>query len=137
MVIAVALSTVLFLGTLAGHHATMVRAGSLLQRGPLGFMAACGCIGLLHIAEVGAYAGAFGLGQRLGIGGFAGTEPLSAMDIFDFSVVNFPTLGLGSTVPTRHLRFLAGMEAFNGFLCISMSASLLFQHTAARLNRAS
>ncbi|MEQ8900570.1 MAG: ion channel [Roseovarius sp.] len=48
------------------------------------------------------------------------------MDFFYFSLVNYSSLGLGDIYPTGHLRFLAGVEALNGFLLISCSASTIF-----------
>jgi hypothetical protein len=48
--------------------------------------------------------------------------------------VNSPytSLGLGDIYPTGHLRFLAGIEALNGFLLISCSASTIFLVTTRR-----
>jgi hypothetical protein len=48
------------------------------------------------------------------------------MDVFYFSLVSYTSLGLGDIVPTGHLRFVAGVEALNGFLLISCSAAMLF-----------
>ena len=46
------------------------------------------------------------------------------MDVFYFSLVSYTSLGLGDIVPTGHLRFVAGVEALNGFLLISCSSLL-------------
>ena len=79
-----------------------------------------------HCAEAGLYAAGFALGQALGLGAFAQVQAMSWMDYFYFSLVNYNTLGLGDIHPTGHLRFIAGVEALNGFLLISCSASILF-----------
>lgn len=42
------------------------------------------------------------------------------------SVVNCSSLGLDDIYPTGHLRFLASVEALNGFLLIRYSASTSF-----------
>lgn len=84
-----------------------------------------------HILEAGLYAVGFNLGEIMGIGGFAQGNVGSFMDVFYFSVVNYSSLGLGDIYPTGHLRFLAGIEALNGFLLISCSASTIF-HVVTR-----
>ena len=52
---------------------------------------------------------------------------LNFMDYFYFSLVNFTTLGRGDLMPTGHLRFMAAMEAFHGFLLITASGSFVLQ----------
>ena len=79
-----------------------------------------------HVVEAGLYALGFSFGEIIGIGGFAQENVDSFMDVFYFSVVNYSSLGLGDIYPTGHLRFLAGVEALNGFLLISCSASTIF-----------
>ena len=82
--------------------------------------------GTLHAFEAGIYALAFRWGENLGLGSFKPDDPLSFMDIYYFSLVNYTTLGLGDIYPSGHLRFLAGMESLGGFLLLSCSASYLF-----------
>lgn len=79
-----------------------------------------------HIVEAGLYALGFSFGEIIGVGGFAQENVDTFMDVFYFSVVNYSSLGLGDIYPTGHLRFLAGVEALNGFLLISCSASTIF-----------
>lgn len=83
-------------------------------------------LAIAHIGEAGLYALGFSFGEFLGIGGFAQDNVDSFMDVFYFSVINYTSLGLGDIYPTGHLRFLAGIEALNGFLLISCSASTIF-----------
>lgn len=80
-----------------------------------------------HMIGAALYAIGFWLGGEVwGIGSFAKAPSMNPMDYFYFSLVNMTTLGLGDIYPTGHLRFLAGIEALNGFLLISCSASFLF-----------
>lgn len=81
---------------------------------------------LVHCLEAALYAAGFAGGAAIGLGGFDKAElPMSALDYFYFSLVNFNTLGLGDIYPTEQLRMLAGIESLNGFLMISCSASFL------------
>lgn len=82
-----------------------------------------------HLSEAGFYAALLWFAEvGLGIGALVGPEgPTSAMDRFYFSLVNFTTLGRGDLVPTRHLRFLTAIEAFQGFLLITLSGAYLLQ----------
>ncbi|MEM5541202.1 ion channel [Sulfitobacter sp. AS92] len=54
-------------------------------------------------------------------------EPITMMDYFYFSLVNFTTLGRGDLTPLGHLRFITGIEAFHGFLMITASGSFVLQ----------
>ena len=124
---AVVITMLLFLGTLTLHCTVMKKIRDYLAgNGTLEFLKVCLALAMLHAVEVGAYAAGFSAGQMLGIGTFKNAAAMSVMDTFYFSLVNFTTLGLGEVFPSGHLRFIAGFEAFNGFLCITMSASVLF-----------
>ena len=100
--------------------------------GTHGLLVALYVLAAAHVAEAGLYAVGFSLGEWMGIGGFAQENLDSVMDVFYFSVVNYTSLGLGDIYPTGHLRFLAGIEALNGFLLISCSASTIFLVTTRR-----
>lgn len=54
-------------------------------------------------------------------------DALSFMDYFYFSLVNFTTLGRGDLMPNGHLRFMTAMEAFHGFLLITVSGTFVLQ----------
>lgn len=82
---------------------------------------------LAHLSTAAIYAAAFWLGaEHLNLGSFATDQAMTAMDYFYFSLVTMTTLGLGDIFPTGHMRFIAGVEALNGFLLISCSASFVF-----------
>ena len=68
----------------------------------------------------------------LEIGTFGKAQDMSWMDYFYFLLVNFTTLGRGELVPTDHLRFLAAIEAFVGFLMITASGSYVLQVMAGK-----
>ena len=93
---------------------------------PVRFLFALYSLATAHIVEVGVYALGFSVGELMGIGGFEQENVDTFMDVFYFSLVNYSSLGLGDIYPTDHLRFLAGVEALNGFLLISCSASTIF-----------
>jgi len=89
--------------------------------------------GLAHISEAGVYALGYMLGEALGFGSFLGQANMTSMDVFYFSLVSYTSLGLGDIYPVGHLRFLAGIEALNGFLLISCSAALIFHSMSDHL----
>lgn len=131
MIITILISLVLFLLCGAVHYCVMsflmkhligtkLSQGLRLQIGLFG-------VAVAHIFEAGLYAVGFLAAKRLGFGGFEGVDaPMSFMDTFYFSLVNYTSLGLGDIYPTGHLRFMAGAESLNGFLLISCSAAFLF-----------
>ena len=57
----------------------------------------------------------------------SGGKLLTFMDYFYFSLVNFTTLGRGDLMPNGHLRFMTAMEAFHGFLLITVSGTFVLQ----------
>ena len=82
---------------------------------------------LVHCLEAALYAAGFAGGAAIGLGGFDKAElPMSALDYFYFSLVNFNTLGLGDIYPTEELRMLAGIESLNGLVLIGWSASFTY-----------
>lgn len=98
-----------------------------------GLMLAVGSITLAHVAEAAVFSLAFWWGDAtLEIGTFGKAQAMSWMDYFYFSLVNFTTLGRGELVPTDHLRFLAAIEAFVGFLMITASGSYVLQVMAGK-----
>lgn len=136
MVIAAALAVLLFGLCGAVHAQAMSFVMQLTERknitGMQGLLVALYVLAAAHVAEAGLYALGFALGNHLEIGGFKADHVKTLMDVFYFSVVNYTSLGLGDIYPTGHLRFLAGIEALNGFLLISCSASTIFLITTRR-----
>lgn len=130
MITAVVLSyiTVILVGS---THFLMISRGTAMLRRRFAapdkriFMA-LSLIFVVHLFEAGLFAVTFIAGRALSIGEFSPGAPLSTMDIYYFSMVNYTTLGLGDIYPRGHLRFIAAVEAFIGFLLLSCSASMLF-----------
>ena len=66
------------------------------------------------------------------LGGFDPAETMGAMDLYNYSVINMTTLGLGDVRPTGHLRFMAGIESLTGFILIGCTAQFVFEVLHAR-----
>jgi len=87
---------------------------------------------LSHLFVAAIFAIAFHIGETsLDIGSLQKAnnldQPVSFMDRFYFSLVNYTTLGRGDLFPTKHLRLLTAMEAMLGFLVITGSGSFLLK----------
>lgn len=85
---------------------------------------------LSHLMIAMAFAAAFQVledGWQLGSLARNDAMPVLFMDRFYFSLVNYTTLGRGDITPTGHLRILAAMEAFLGFLVITGSGAFLMR----------
>lgn len=82
---------------------------------------------LVHIAEIGIYAITYGVSVSiLKLGIFEGAAVTDAMSYLYYSGVIYTTLGLGDIEPQGHIRFITAVEALNGFLLITWSASFTF-----------
>ncbi|WP_157058992.1 two pore domain potassium channel family protein [Loktanella sp. 5RATIMAR09] len=82
--------------------------------------------------EAGIYALAYMIGLRLGVGEFQSNTALSSRDILHLTLVTYTSLGRGDVVASGHLLFVSGLEALNGFLLISCSASFIFVQMSGR-----
>jgi len=82
---------------------------------------------LAHIIEITLYAGTYIPSvELLEWGHLSGMVENNFMEYFYFSSVIYTSLGIGDIHPTSHIRFLTGIEALNGLLLISWSASFAF-----------
>jgi len=82
---------------------------------------------LAHIVEIGFYAMTYSWSvSSLKLGLFQGAPVGDAMSYLYYSGVIYTTLGLGDIQPEGHIRFITAMEALNGFLLITWSASFTF-----------
>lgn len=82
---------------------------------------------LTHIVEIGFYALVYGMSvSLLDLGVFEGAPVGNAMNYLYYSGVIYTTLGLGDIQPEGHIRFITAIEALNGFLLITWSASFTF-----------
>ncbi|WP_022698141.1 ion channel [Euryhalocaulis caribicus] len=81
----------------------------------------------LHVLESTLYAAGYWIGLNyLDIGGFERMTDVNFMNVLYYSIVTYSSLGLGDAYPTEHLKFMTGIQALNGFLAISCSASVMF-----------
>lgn len=130
MILAILLASTIFVTTLTLHWTIMKRISIDRSRltAPI-FAGICLILLTMHFLEVGLYALGFELGRAMELGDFSKPPSANFMDIYFFALATFTTLGLGKVMPTEHLAFIAGVSSFNGFLCISMSASFLFKLT--------
>lgn len=85
---------------------------------------------LAHIIAIWLYALCFYLMVQLGLGGLEGSGGLSvqgnSLEYLYYSITSYTSLGLGDMFPTGDLRFLTGVEALNGLVLITWSASYTY-----------
>ena len=80
-----------------------------------------------HVAEIALYAVMYSWSvTELELGVFKGAPLDSPMSYLYYSGVIYTSLGLGDIYPEGHIRFMTAMEALNGFLLITWSASFTF-----------
>jgi hypothetical protein len=80
-----------------------------------------------HILEMGIYGVAtFGLVNVLGVGAFSGDIEFTLINCLYFSAETYTTLGFGDLTPVGPVRLIAGVEALNGLLLITWSASYTY-----------
>ena len=86
----------------------------------------------VHMAEVGIYAAAYYVSiNHFEIGDLVGIDTDSPMLIFYYSGVVYTSLGFGDISPIGHLRFISQVEALNGLMLITWSASFTYLHMKA------
>ena len=124
---AIVIATAVFI-----HYEALLQLSRLLPRmrhvgyrlrivtGVIGAMAA-------HTVEVWMFGIVyFGMVHAQGFGTIKGIEDLQFMDCVYFSFITYTSLGYGDLIPNGGLRFLAGLEALTGLVCIAWTASFLF-----------
>ncbi len=80
-----------------------------------------------HVVEIAAYAVVYLLADEvLGLGTFQGQEVSHPMSYLYYSGVVYTSLGFGDIFPEGHIRFITAMEALNGLMLITWSASFTF-----------
>ena len=81
---------------------------------------------LAHFVEVGLYAGVLFLCQQAHLGALAGDIEGDVIDWLYFSISSYTTLGVGDLQARGPLRLIAGVEALNGLMLITWSASFTY-----------
>lgn len=79
-----------------------------------------------HIVQVLFYAAGYYLLLYLYAGSLEGEWGGGLVDYFYFSIVSFTSQGLGDIYPLGPIRILSGIEALNGLLLITWSATFTF-----------
>lgn len=132
MFLAVIIAVAMVLATFALHFQCI----SLLQRAlPRRFSGHDNWLVLLvvfalfwvHMAEIGAYAAVYYIAENhLAIGSFLGESVDGFMMYFYYSGVVYTSLGFGDIFPEGHVRFISQVEALNGLMLITWSASFTY-----------
>ena len=82
---------------------------------------------IAHILEVAVYAATYAaLLHFPAFGSIEGLFDGTVTDYFYFSLTSYTTLGIGEVHPVGPIRMIAGLEALNGFLLITWSASFTY-----------
>ncbi|MDJ0644106.1 MAG: potassium channel family protein [Erythrobacter sp.] len=82
-----------------------------------------------HLLHIALYAGAYILLEKsFGLGEIAGPDSGEFNDAFYFSITSYTTLGIGDIYPTGQVRLLSGIEALNGLVMVTWTASMTYLH---------
>ncbi|MEM7703062.1 MAG: potassium channel family protein [Pseudomonadota bacterium] len=82
-----------------------------------------------HLLHIALYAAAYlVLEFQFALGAIEGPDSGSANDAFYFSIVCYTTLGFGDVYPSGQLRLLSGIEALNGLVMVTWTASMTYLH---------
>ena len=129
--IILAIAVLLISGTVLVHYEALRLTGRLLPRLPIRprqrvLVVIASCF-VAHLVEISLYAMVFAaLHERESFGRIEGEFSATTLDFFYFSLTNYTTLGIGDVYPKVLLRIIAGVEALNGFLLITWSASFTY-----------
>ena len=84
---------------------------------------------LSHLMHIALYAGAFLLLEfTFEVGSIEGPDSGPVNDAVYFSLVCYTTLGFGDVYPAGQLRLLSGIEALNGLVMVTWTASMTYLH---------
>ena len=82
-----------------------------------------------HVIHIALYAGGYVLLEYVFVAGsIAGPDGGTFDDAFYFSITSYTTLGIGDIYPTGQARLLSGLEALNGLVMVTWTASLTYIH---------
>ncbi|MEM9501717.1 MAG: potassium channel family protein [Pseudomonadota bacterium] len=82
-----------------------------------------------HLTHVALYMMAFLLLEHeFAVGTLEGPDSGALNDAFYFSITSYTTLGIGDIYPTGQLRLLSGIEALNGLVMVTWTASMTYLH---------
>jgi hypothetical protein len=82
---------------------------------------------LAHAVEIALYGvSLFALVRYMDVGSLVGGRTVTFLECLYFSAETYTSLGLGDVAPVGPVRLLAGVEALNGLLLITWSASFTY-----------
>lgn len=82
-----------------------------------------------HLVHITLYAGGYvALEYGFELGAIEGPDSGRFNDAFYFSIVCYTTLGFGDIYPSGQLRLLSGIEALNGLVMVTWTASMTYLH---------
>ncbi|MEM6856845.1 MAG: potassium channel family protein [Pseudomonadota bacterium] len=82
-----------------------------------------------HLIHIGLYAAAYlVLEYQFEVGAIEGPNSGNVNDAVYFSIVCYTTLGFGDIYPSGELRLLSGIEALNGLVMVTWTASMTYLH---------
>ncbi|MBD2843424.1 potassium channel family protein [Erythrobacter rubeus] len=82
-----------------------------------------------HVLHVALYACTYILLEDVfEVGAIAGPKAGKFDDAFYFSITSYTTLGIGDLYPTGQIRLLSGVEALNGLVMVTWTASMTYLH---------
>lgn len=131
MTFAIVLALILVVSTFAFHQRVMLwlghRVPPLAVGAELKLLLIVVALYAAHVVEISAYALVYAwAGDQLELGVFQGQEVTHPMSYLYYSGVVYTSLGFGDIYPEGHLRFITAMEALNGLMLITWSASFTF-----------
>lgn len=134
MLIAIAIALILVLVTFAIHYRALTWLASISRasagpndRKPWSVLMIVFALFWVHMAEIAIYALAYHLSiSHLEIGSLVGVASETPMVIFYYSGVVYTSLGFGDIYPAGHIRFITQVEALNGLMLITWSASFTY-----------
>jgi len=82
-----------------------------------------------HLIHIALYAVAFLLLEfYFGVGAIEGPDSGRYNDALYFSIASYTTLGIGDIYPAGEIRLLSGIEALNGLVMVTWTASMTYLH---------
>ncbi|MEO1487957.1 MAG: potassium channel family protein [Pseudomonadota bacterium] len=84
---------------------------------------------LSHLSHIALYAAAYIVLEFIfEVGAIEGPDSGTFNDALYFSIVCYTTLGFGDIYPSGELRLLSGIEALNGLVMVTWTASMTYLH---------
>ncbi len=128
---AIALAALLIAATILVHYETLRLAtagANELEVSPRKRLWIMLCAAILsHVIHVALYAAGYILLEfGLGLGAIEGPDSGALNDAFYFSITSYTTLGIGDIYPTGQVRLLSGLEALNGLVMVTWTASVTY-----------